>query len=54
MVKRRKSTVEEYPISLCFLHFLKLMAAAGDRMLMYMNWPDGTIVFLGVSNKKLW
>lgn len=44
---------EEYPINLYYLLFWRLVAAAGDRMLMYMNWPDGTVVFLGISNKTL-
>lgn len=53
MMERCESAVEEYSINLCYLPFLRLVAAAGDRMLMYMNWSDGAIVFLGISNKTL-
>lgn len=52
-MKRWESAVEEYPINLCYLLFLRLVSAAGDRLLMYMNWPGGVIVFLGISNKTL-
>lgn len=33
-MRRWKSAVEEYHINLCYLLFLRLVAATGDRMLM--------------------